>query len=102
MYCLDNRLTAVRLSALRSGGALPSERSSGAHFCYRVSKPQGIVRLELGKLKKCNDFIGIRTCGLPACSTAPQLSTLPRAPNLAVGPRMPPEEKQITANLDWS
>jgi hypothetical protein len=30
----------VRLSALRTGRALPPEISSGTHFCYRLSKPQ--------------------------------------------------------------
>jgi DNA-binding Lrp family transcriptional regulator len=37
-----------RLSALRTGCALPIERSSGTDFCYRLSKPQGhgaIVRI---------------------------------------------------------
>jgi hypothetical protein len=30
--------------------------------------------------KKSNDFIGNRTCNLPACSIVPQSSTLPRTP----------------------
>jgi hypothetical protein len=39
------------------------------------------VRLEgLGQLKKSNNLIGNRTRNLPACSTVPQPSTLPRAP----------------------
>jgi hypothetical protein len=43
--------------------------------------PRAILRLEgLGQLKKKNDFIGTRTCDLPACSIVPQPSTTPRAP----------------------
>jgi hypothetical protein len=44
---------AVRLSALRPGRALPSDIYFDTNFCPRVSKPQGLVRLEgLGKLIK--------------------------------------------------
>jgi hypothetical protein len=32
---------AVRLSALHVGCALPPERFSGTHFCWRLSQPQG-------------------------------------------------------------
>jgi hypothetical protein len=35
--------------------------------------------VEFGKLKNCNDLIGNRTRDLPACSVAPQPTTLPRA-----------------------
>jgi hypothetical protein len=39
------------------------------------------VRLEgLGKFKNSNDLIGNRRRGLPAYSTVPQKTTLPRAP----------------------
>jgi hypothetical protein len=42
----------------------------GTHFCYRLSRPEAIVRLErLGELRKSNDLIGNRTGDLPACST---------------------------------
>jgi hypothetical protein len=43
-----------RLSALRTRcRALPPEKSSGTHSSKRLSKPQGLVRLEgLGELKK--------------------------------------------------
>jgi hypothetical protein len=35
--------------------------------------PRAMVRLEgLGKLKPFNDFFGIRTCDLLACSIVPQ------------------------------
>jgi hypothetical protein len=60
---------AVRLSALRAVRALLPRNFfpvSGTHFCYRLSKPQGLVRLEgLDKLKKFNDLIGSRTRDLP-------------------------------------
>jgi hypothetical protein len=63
---------AVRLSALRAGRALPAEISYGTHFCWRMSKPRAMVRLEgLGKLKKCNDLIENRTRGLPTYSIVP-------------------------------
>jgi hypothetical protein len=43
--------------------------------------PRAIVQLEgLGKLKEFNQLIGTRNRDLPACSIAPQPSTLPRAP----------------------
>jgi hypothetical protein len=43
------------------------------------------MRLEgLGKLKKSNDLIGIRTRDLPACSVVPQPTTLPRAPIITI------------------
>jgi hypothetical protein len=37
---------------------------------------------ELGKLKKFNDLIGIRTLNFPACNIVPQPTTLMRAPSL--------------------
>jgi hypothetical protein len=43
--------------------------------------PNTVVRLEgLSKLKILNDLIGTRTRHLPACSLAPQPSTLRRVP----------------------
>jgi hypothetical protein len=52
----------------------------GTHFCYKLSRPKGLVRLEgLGQLKKIH-LIGIRSRDLPACSIVPQPTTLPRAP----------------------
>jgi hypothetical protein len=67
---------AVRLLASRAG-APPLPRNirsmSGAHFCYSLSKPQGLVRPEgLGKLIKFNYLMGSRTRDLPGCSTVPQ------------------------------
>jgi hypothetical protein len=48
---------AVGLSALRTGRTLLPRKIyfsvSGTHFCYRLSEPQGLVRLEgLGKVKE--------------------------------------------------
>jgi hypothetical protein len=44
----------------------------GAHFCYRLSKPQGLVRPEgLGQFKKFIHLNGPPTRDLPACSTVP-------------------------------
>jgi hypothetical protein len=51
----------VRLSALRANRSLLPRNIfyvSGTHFCQRLSRPQGLVRLEgLGKLNKFNDQI---------------------------------------------
>jgi hypothetical protein len=59
-HCLDNLLTdggkVVSLTHLPH--TTPQKHyfpASGTHFCYRLSKPQGLVRLEgLGELKKIN------------------------------------------------
>jgi hypothetical protein len=46
--------------------------ASDDNFCYRLSKFQGLLRLEgLGKLKKFSHLIGALTRNLPACSIAP-------------------------------
>jgi hypothetical protein len=43
------------------------------------------VQLEgLGKLKNFNELIRIQTHDLPACSTVPQPTMLPRAPNVCL------------------
>jgi hypothetical protein len=42
---------------------------SGAHFCERLSEPQGLLRPEgLCKLKTFIHLGGSRTCELPSCS----------------------------------
>jgi hypothetical protein len=44
---------ALRLSALGAGRALLPRKMSGTHFCQRLSRTQGPLRLEgLGSLKK--------------------------------------------------
>jgi hypothetical protein len=75
---------AMRLSALRAVRALLLRNvyfsASDTYFCWRLSKPLALVRLEgLVKLKKYSDVIGFRTRNLPACSTVPQPTTLPPA-----------------------
>jgi hypothetical protein len=74
---------AVRLSALRIyRSVLPQKHfsASNTHFCYRLSKTRGLVRLEgLDKLIKFIGLIGTRTRDLPASSVALQRITLRRA-----------------------
>jgi hypothetical protein len=56
---------AVRLSASRIGRALLQRKVSvsDTHFCYKLSKAQGLVRLEsVDKLINFNYLIG---CGTP-------------------------------------
>jgi hypothetical protein len=67
---------AVKLSALRSGSCVTPQKhyfyASGTHFCYRLSKLQGLVRPEgLGKLIKIIHRIVSRTRDLPVCNIAP-------------------------------
>jgi hypothetical protein len=53
---------AVRLSALPAGSPLPPRKIPGTLFCYRLSRPGAIVRLEgLGQIKKSHGLIGNRT-----------------------------------------
>jgi hypothetical protein len=42
------------------------------------------VRLEIRSIEKSNELIGTRPRDLPACSTVPQLTTLPRARNAGI------------------
>jgi hypothetical protein len=68
---------AVSLSALRTGRTLLPGYIIFLLLvlilCYRLSKPQGLVRLErISKLKKFFHLTGSRTCDLSACSIAPQ------------------------------
>jgi hypothetical protein len=72
---------AVKLSVLSDGRPLLPRNifsASGTDFYQRLSKPQGLVRLEvLGKLKKktFTDLIGFRTLDLQACRIVPQPTT---------------------------
>jgi hypothetical protein len=81
--CLDNRvIDGGDVVALRSCRALIIMNTflsvSDTHFCWRLSKPQVLVRLE-ELVKTFNDLIITQTHDLPACSVAPQPTTLPRA-----------------------
>jgi hypothetical protein len=73
-HCLENRLIdggkAVNLThRQRSTHPNHSFSASGTRFCYRLSKPQDLVRLErLGKLKQFIHLIVFRTRDLLACS----------------------------------
>jgi hypothetical protein len=77
VYTISSQ-TALRFSPLCTSRALLPRNFivSGIHFCWRMSKPQGLVQLEeLDNLKKCNDLIRTWTCNLPACSIVPQPTT---------------------------
>jgi hypothetical protein len=75
----------MKLPASRAGRILLARNICslyGTPFCQRLSKPQGLVRLErLGQLnkQKSDDLIGTRTRDFPACTIALQPSVLPRA-----------------------
>jgi hypothetical protein len=66
----------VWLSALHGGCYFTPQKhylyASGTHFCYRLSKPRGLVRSEgLGKLIKIIQLIRSQIRDLLACSIAP-------------------------------
>jgi hypothetical protein len=77
--CLDTRLTdgGKVVILTQRPRSTPQKHFSTycTHFCYRLSKLQGPVRLEgLGKLKKKKKLIhliGSRIRDLPACSVVP-------------------------------
>jgi hypothetical protein len=63
-HCLDDQLTGGGkvISLTNQPRSTPQKHylsASGTHFCQRLSKLQGLVRLEgLGKLKNFNSHIG--------------------------------------------
>jgi hypothetical protein len=74
-HCLDIRLTdgGKVVSPTHPPHFTPQKHYyfyvSGTHFCWRLNKPQGLVRPEgLGTFKKKNHLIGYRTRDLPVCS----------------------------------
>jgi hypothetical protein len=72
---------AVRLAALRAGRPVPPGR-----FLVHISviggvDPRAIVWLEVLSQSYTCDFIGNRIRDLPACSIAPQQTSLPSAPH---------------------
>jgi hypothetical protein len=74
-------MKVVRLSALRTGRRYPPENIPGTHFCKWVSRPQGhSATRRIVLMKNSNDTIRNRTRDLPACSSVPQPTAPPRAP----------------------
>jgi hypothetical protein len=70
-HCLDNRLTdggdVVSLTHRPRSTLQHYFPASAIHFCYRLSKFQGLMQLEkLGKLKKLIHFIGSQSRDIPA------------------------------------
>jgi hypothetical protein len=64
---------AVRLSALRAGSSSAPRKIPSAHFCWRLSRPQG--HSEGGRIRSIDIFnylFGNRTRNLLSCSTVPQ------------------------------
>ena len=73
---------APRIQALRTGHMYPPGNVSGTHFCQRLSRTQGHMRLQGLKRKNSSETIGNRTRDLPACSAVPQPTAPPHAPCL--------------------
>jgi hypothetical protein len=76
-HCLDSRLTGgckVVSPRLRTRSTPQKQFSaSGTLFCYRLSKPQGLVRPQgLGKFKKFIHLIASRTLDHLAGNKEPQ------------------------------
>jgi hypothetical protein len=65
----------MRFQALCTPAALYSPETYFFCFCYRLSKPHGLVQPEGDNIqfKIFNDLTGAQTCNLLACSTVPQL-----------------------------
>jgi hypothetical protein len=75
----------VKLSALSADLPVLPKKIPGTHFCLRLSRPKGhIAAGKIKSIEKSNDLIGYRNRDLPACSTVPQPTTLPRAPGKIV------------------
>jgi hypothetical protein len=75
-HCLDNRLAdGGKVDSPTHPPHLTPQKHyyfyvSGTHFCWGLSKPQGLVRPEgLGKFK--SRLVGYRIRDLPACSIVP-------------------------------
>ena len=79
---LDNRhMKLVRLSALHTDRLYSPGETRGTQFCQRLSWPQGHRWAgRIMSMKNCNDRIGSRIRNLPACTTVPQPTELPRTP----------------------
>jgi hypothetical protein len=76
-HCLDSLLTdgGKVVSPTHQPHSTPKKHfsASGTDLCYRLNKPQGLVRPEgLGKLKNINSPHRVSNPRLPACSIVPQ------------------------------
>ena len=76
----DNRhMKVARLSALSTGRLYPPGNIPGAHFCYRLSQPQGLGAAgRIMSMKNSNDIIWNRNRDLPARSAVPRPTVPPR------------------------
>jgi hypothetical protein len=73
-------MKVVRLSALCTGRLYPIQNIPGAHFCSRLSRPQGPSAVgRIMSMKDSNDNIGNRIHDLSVCSAVPQPSAPPVA-----------------------
>jgi hypothetical protein len=71
-YVIGSQM-AMRSSALRAGLPLPPMEDSWYSFLLEAEWTQGHSAVgRIRSIEKSNDFIGNRTCGLPACSIVPQ------------------------------
>jgi hypothetical protein len=67
-YLIGSQMV-VRLSTLRTGRPLHPRKIPGAHFCERLSRPQGHNAAgRIRPIEKSSDHIGNWTHDLPACS----------------------------------
>ena len=58
---------------------LPPVNTTGIHFCYSLSQPQGHSAAgRIMSMKNYIDTIGNRTHDLPVCSAVPQPTAPPR------------------------
>jgi len=74
-------MKVANLPAARTGRLYLPGNIPGIHFYWRLSRSQGLS--VAGRIMSYSNYhIGNRTRDLPACSTLPQPTVLPRAPNI--------------------
>jgi hypothetical protein len=82
-HLLDNRLTdgGEVVSLTRRPAALYPQEDSWYSFLLEAESPQGHSAAgRIRSFEKSSDLVGNRTRDLPACSTVPEPTTLPRVP----------------------
>jgi hypothetical protein len=81
-HFLDNQLTDYgEVVSLTRLPPITPRKIPGTHFCQRLSQPQGHTAARwIRSIEKSNGLIRNRIRDLPACSIAPQPTTLPGAP----------------------